>query len=92
MSSTVQTNVVVQEKVLPVEVIVWLVRDTLRLYDNPALVLACNQAMQRGAALIPLVCLEPRRWADQQFGLPRIGLMLKGMKKKRSPCEPIPDV
>jgi deoxyribodipyrimidine photo-lyase len=73
MSSNVQTNVVVQEKVLPVEVIVWLVRDTLRLYDNPSLVLACNQAMQRGAALIPLVCLEPRRWADQQFGLPRIG-------------------
>jgi len=55
------------------EVVVWLVRDTLRLSDNPALVVACEQAKKRGAALLPLVCLEPRRWAAQQFGLPRIG-------------------
>ena len=55
------------------EVVVWLVGDTLRLTDNPTLVLACEQALQRGASLVPVVCLEPRRWADQQFGLPRIG-------------------
>ena len=55
------------------DVVVWLVGDTLRLADNPTLVLACEQAVQRKASLLALVCLEPRRWADQQFGLPRIG-------------------
>jgi Deoxyribodipyrimidine photolyase len=54
------------------EVVVWLVGDTLRLADNPTLILACEQAVQREASLVPVVCLEPRRWADQQFGLPRI--------------------
>lgn len=55
------------------DVVVWFVGDTLRLSDNPTLSLACQQAKQRNAALLCLVCLEPRRWADQQFGLPRIG-------------------
>jgi len=55
------------------EVVVWLVRDSCRLQDNPALVRAAELARATGAGLVPLVCLEPRRWADQQFGLSRIG-------------------
>jgi deoxyribodipyrimidine photo-lyase len=53
--------------------VVWLVRDTCRLVDNPALIAAAAQAKQTQSLMIPLVCLEPRRWADQQYGLPRIG-------------------
>lgn len=53
--------------------VVWLVRDTCRLVDNPALVAAVARAKHMQALVIPLVCLEPRRWADQQYGLPRIG-------------------
>ena len=55
------------------EIVVWLVRDTCRLSDNPALRRASTLAKSIGARLVPLACLEPRRWADQQFGLPRVG-------------------
>ena len=55
------------------EVVIWLVRDTCRLNDNPALNLATKIAKERGVYFVPLACLEPRRWADQQFGMPRIG-------------------
>ena len=55
------------------EIVVWLVRDTCRLSDNPALGRASTLAKSIGAQLVPLACLEPRRWADQQFGLPRVG-------------------
>ena len=55
------------------EIVVWLVRDTCRLFDNPALRRASTLAKSIGAQLVPLACLEPRRWADQQFGLPRGG-------------------
>ena len=58
---------------MSVEAVIWLVRDSVRLHDNPALARACQLAHTQGAALIPLICLEPRRWADHQFGLPRIG-------------------
>lgn len=54
--------------------VVWLVRDTCRLVDNPALLAAVEYAKKTQSLVIPLVCLEPRRWADQQFGLPRIGM------------------
>ncbi|MDC1319420.1 DASH family cryptochrome [Litorivicinus sp.] len=54
--------------------IVWLVRDTCRLADNPSLTKATLLARSHNALLIPLVCFEPRRWVDQQFGLARIGL------------------
>ena len=30
-------------------------------------------ASERDAFVVPLACLEPRRWADQQFGMPRTG-------------------
>ncbi len=55
------------------EIVVWLVRDTCRLSDNPALGRASTLAKSIGAQLVPLACLEPRRWANQQFGLPRVG-------------------
>ena len=55
------------------EIVVWLVRDTCRLSDNPALQRASRLAKSIGATLVPLACLEPRRWASQQFGLPRVG-------------------
>ena len=55
------------------EIVVWLVRDTCRLADNPALQRASRLAKSIGARLVPLACLEPRRWAGEQFGLPRIG-------------------
>lgn len=55
------------------EIVVWLVRDTCRLSDNPALQYASKMAKSGGAQLVPLACLEPRRWADKQFGLPRVG-------------------
>ncbi len=53
--------------------VIWLVRDTIRLADNPALETAASWAQTEGASVIPLACLEPRRWLDQQFGLPRVG-------------------
>ena len=56
------------------EVVIWLVRDSCRITDNPALNRAAKIASERGAHLVPLACLEPRRWADQQFGMPRCGL------------------
>lgn len=55
------------------EVVVWLVRDTLRVSDNPALQRACQIAQSKESKLVALACLEPRRWAGKQFGLPRIG-------------------
>ena len=55
------------------EVVIWLVRDTCRVTDNPALHRACQIAQSRGAQVLALACLEPRRWADQQFGLSRVG-------------------
>ena len=56
------------------EAVVWLVRDSCRLADNPALNRAATLAQKAGATVIPLACLEPRRWADQQYGLPRTGV------------------
>jgi deoxyribodipyrimidine photo-lyase len=56
------------------EICIWLVRDTCRILDNPALNLAAKIARERNAYLIPLACLEPRRWRNQQFGMPRIGV------------------
>ena len=41
--------------------------------DNPALHRAFQIAQTRGAQVLALACLEPRRWADQQFGLSRVG-------------------
>lgn len=55
-------------------VIVWLVRDTCRVNDNPALRLACLNSKSEGAGVVPLACLEPRRWHSHQMGLPRIGV------------------
>ncbi len=55
------------------DVVIWLVRDSVRLADNPALVAAVQEAEQRGVLLIPLACLDPCRWAGQQFGLARAG-------------------
>ena len=55
------------------DIVVWLVRDTCRVVDNPALNLATQIAKERDALLVPLACLEPRRWADQHFGMPRTG-------------------
>lgn len=55
------------------QIVVWLVRDTCRVSDNPALIKANAIAKSADAVLVPLVCLEPRRWADQQFGLARAG-------------------
>ncbi len=53
--------------------IVWLVRDTIRVTDNPALKYAATEAGRQQISLISLACLEPRRWVDQQYGLARIG-------------------
>ena len=53
--------------------VVWLVRDTVRVTDNPVLCSAVMEAGQQQAVLISLACLEPRRWANQQYGLDRIG-------------------
>ncbi len=55
------------------DIVIWLVRDTCRVVDNPALNLATQIANERKALVVPLACLEPRRWADQQFGMPRTG-------------------
>ena len=55
------------------DIVIWLVRDTCRVVDNPALNLATQIANERDALVVPLACLEPRRWADQQFGMPRTG-------------------
>ena len=54
------------------DIVIWLVRDTCRVVDNPALNLATQIANERAALVVPLACLEPRRWADQQFGMRRI--------------------
>lgn len=56
------------------EIVIWLVRDTCRVDDNPGLKRATTLALERGASVIPLACLEPRRWSHQQFGMPRNGL------------------
>ena len=55
------------------DIVIWLVRDTCRVVDNPALNLATQIANERDALMVPIACLEPRRWADQQFGMPRTG-------------------
>jgi deoxyribodipyrimidine photo-lyase len=55
------------------DIVIWLIRDTCRVVDNPALNLATQIANERDALVVPLACLEPRRWADQQFGMPRTG-------------------
>ena len=55
------------------EVVVWLVRDSIRLSDNPSLLAAAREAQQQGISLIPLACLGPSRWAGRQFGLARAG-------------------
>ncbi|MDC3058079.1 DASH family cryptochrome [Litorivicinus sp.] len=55
------------------DIVIWLVRDTCRVVDNPALNLAAQIANERDALVVPLACLEPRRWADQQFGMSRTG-------------------
>ena len=57
----------------PVDAVVWLVRDTCRLQDNPAFDRALEEAKNRSAILLALACLEPRRWKDEQFGLSRSG-------------------
>ena len=56
-----------------VDVVVWLVRDTCRLQDNPALDRAVEEAKPRSATVLALACLEPRRWKDEQFGCSRSG-------------------
>jgi len=58
---------------MQIEAVIWLVRDSIRLVDNPSLVAAAQEAQHRGVSLIPLVCLGPSRWAGQQFGLARAG-------------------
>ena len=55
------------------EAVVWLVRDSIRLADNPSLLAAVQEAQQHGISLIPLACLGPSRWAGRQFGLARAG-------------------
>ena len=57
----------------PVDAVVWLVRDTCRLQDNPAFDRALEEAKTRSAIVLALACLEPRRWKDEQFGLSRSG-------------------
>ena len=59
---------------MKLDIVIWLIRDTCRVVDNPALNLATQIANERDALVVPLACLEPRRWADQQFGMPRTGL------------------
>ena len=51
--------------------VVWLVRDTCRVTDNPALARAIKEARRAQASVVALACLEPRRWTDSQFGLAR---------------------
>ena len=51
------------------DIVIWLVRDTRRVVDNPALNLATQIADERDALVVPLACLEPAM-ADQQFGMP----------------------
>jgi deoxyribodipyrimidine photo-lyase len=53
--------------------VVWLVRDTCRVTDNPALARAIKEARRAQATVVALACLEPRRWTDSQFGLARSG-------------------
>lgn len=53
--------------------VVWLIRDGCRVADNPTAVEAVRWAQRFDAQVVPLACLEPRRWLDQQFGLPRVG-------------------
>tara|TARA_B110000879_G_scaffold102365_1_gene138365 strand:+ start:3444 stop:4745 length:1302 start_codon:yes stop_codon:yes gene_type:complete len=55
------------------QAVVCLLRDTLRLADNPALVAAAREAQRLQALLIPLTCLQPNRWAAEQFGFARAG-------------------
>ena len=62
-----------KELFLKAKVVVWLVRDTVRVTDNPVLCSAEIEARRQQAVLITLACLEPRRWVDQQYGLDRIG-------------------
>ncbi len=56
------------------DIVVCLVRDTCRISDNPSLSRANILAKSKGAIMVPLACLEPRRWAGNQYGLPRIGM------------------
>lgn len=55
------------------KIVLWLVRDSCRTADNPALARALAEAKRTGAIMIALACLEPRRWHQSQFGLPRTG-------------------
>lgn len=52
-------------------IVVWWVRDTLRLEDNPALHQAIALARSSGSRLCVIALLDPRRWAGAEHGLPR---------------------
>ncbi len=41
--------------------------------DNPSWVKACQIACESSAGLVPVACLEPRRWKGKQFGVERAG-------------------
>ena len=56
------------------QIVVWLVRDSVRLEDNPALETAIELALAADARLCALALLEPRRWTAHQWGMPRTGL------------------
>ena len=56
------------------DIVIWLVGDSLRLDSNPALERAITLSTETNSALIPLAILEPRKWKDTQFGIPRSGL------------------
>ena len=73
ISAKALSGAVVKDIDVQLEAVVWVVRDSVRLADNPALVAAVREAEQMGMLLIPLACLEPCRWAGQQFGLVRAG-------------------
>ena len=73
ISAKALSGAVVKDIDVQLEAVVWVVRDSVRLADNPALVAAVREAEQMGVLLIPLACLEPCRWAGQQFGLVRVG-------------------
>lgn len=53
--------------------VLWLVRDTCRIADNPAFDRAVSEAKRKRASVVALACLEPRRWQQAQFGLARSG-------------------
>jgi len=56
-----------------IKVVVWMVRDSYRILDNPSWVKACQIACESSASLVPVACLEPRRWESMQFGVERAG-------------------